>query len=103
MRKFRDDLYLNTGFENLTESTVLEELYDFAEKLKNEKNSEFCACWICLADVAAIVLNETKPYYCSNFIDKTESKDYLDKFKSEVQQKIVKAFKIVKKNPHHNK
>ena len=101
MRKFRDTLYTNTGLENLTENLVFQELYEFSQKVENTPNPEFCVCSICLADVAAIVLNELKPYYCSNFIDKDKNKDYYKKHKSEVQRKIVKAFDMVKKNPHH--
>lgn len=101
MRKFKDDLYTNAGLENLIENIVLQELYDTAQTLKNKQSKEFCVCWICLADVAAIVLNESKPYYCSNFIDKGENNDYLIKFRAEVHDRIIKAFETVKKNPHH--
>jgi competence protein ComFB len=101
MRKFRDDLYTNAGLENLTENIVLQELYDFAEKIRNTHSKEICICWICLADVAAIVLNESKPHYCSNFLDKSENNDHLIKLRSEISEKIVKAFETVKKNPHH--
>ncbi len=101
MREFRDYLYSNAGLENLAENLVLQELYDFAQKVENSKDSDFCVCYICLADVAAIVLNEIKPYYCSNFIDKSKNKDYSSNYKSEVQQKIAEAFELVKKNPHH--
>ncbi|WP_010248968.1 late competence development ComFB family protein [Acetivibrio cellulolyticus] len=103
MREFRDNLYTKAGLENLAENLVLQELYDFSKKIEQTQNSEFCVCSICLADVAAIVLNDLKPYYCSNFIDKDKNSDYFSKYKSEVQQKILKAFEMVKKNPHHEK
>lgn len=103
MRELRDTLYSSAGLENLTENLVLQEIYNFSQKVKNATNPQFCICNICLADVAAIVLNELKPYYCSNFIDKDKYKDYYKKHKTEVQRKIVKAFDMVKKNPHHAK
>ncbi len=103
MREFKEYLYTNAGLENLTENLVFQELYDFSQKVSKLNTSEFCNCSICLADVAAIVLNDLKPYYCSNFLDKDKSKEYYLKYKSEVQQKILKAFDLVKKNPHHQK
>lgn len=101
MRELRHTLYSSAGFENFTENLVFEELDDFIQKAKNKSPQQFCLCNICLADVAAIVLNELKPYYCSNFIDKNKYKDYHKKHKLEVQREIVKAFDIVKQNPHH--
>lgn len=101
MKELRDALQTSAGLENLTENLVFEELHNFVQKVKNMSNSEFCVCSICLADVAAIVLNDLKPYYCSNFIDKGRSKDYYQKHRSEVQRKIVEAFDMVKKAPHH--
>jgi len=103
MRELRDKLYSTTGLENLTENLVFQELYNFSHKMKTSTKPQFCVCDICLADVAAIVLNELKPYYCSNFIDKDKHKNYYEKNKEEVQRKIIKAFDIVKKNPHHGK
>lgn len=101
MKELRDALQISAGLENLTENLVFQELHNFIQKVKNTPNSKFCVCSICLADVAAIVLNDLKAYYCSNFIDKDKSKDYYKKHRSEVQTKIVKAFDMVKKNPHH--
>lgn len=101
MKELRDTLQISAGLENLTENLVFQELNDFIEKIKNTPDSQFCICNICLADVAAIVLNDLKPQYCSNFIDKHKSKDYYIKHRLEVRKKIVKAFDMVKKNPHH--
>lgn len=101
MKEFREHLHTHAGLENLAENLVFQELYDFSQKIGNPHNSEFCACSICLADVAAIVLNDLKPYYCSNFLDKNRSNEYYSKYKAEIQQKILDAFALVKKNPHH--
>ncbi|HOV26686.1 MAG TPA: late competence development ComFB family protein [Pseudobacteroides sp.] len=100
-KNFRDDLYTYAGLENFTENIVLQELYDFAENTENTRGKGFCDCWICLADVAAIVLNDLKPNYLSNFIDKNEKSEYFTKLRTEVKERIVEAFKMVKKNPHH--
>ena len=101
MKEFRENLYTNAGLENLVENLVIQELYNFTQMVKHTQNSKFCVCYICLADVAAIVLNELKPYYCSNFIDKNKKIDYFSKNKAEIQQKIIEAFEMVIKNPHH--
>ncbi|NLL05414.1 MAG: late competence development ComFB family protein [Clostridiaceae bacterium] len=101
MRELRYKLYSSAGFENLTENLVFDELDDFIQKAKNKSSQQFCFCNICLADVAAIVLNELESFYCSNFIDKNKYQDYYKKHKIEVQRKIVKAFDLVKQNPHH--
>jgi len=101
MREFREYLYSHAGLENLAENLVFQELYDFSQKFAKAHDPEFCNCSICLSDVAAIVLNDLKPYYCSNFMDKEKSNEYYSKYKAEVQQKILKAFELVKKNPHH--
>lgn len=101
MKELKDILQISAGLENLTENLVFQELHNFIEKIKNTPNSQFCICNICLADVAAIVLNDIKPQYCSNFIDKDKSKDYYEKHRLEVQRKIVQAFDTVKLNPHH--
>lgn len=103
MRELKEILYANAGLENLTENLVFQELYDLSQKLNKQKNSEFCTCNICLADVAAIVLNDMKHYYYSNFLDKGKSEEYYLKNRTEVQQKILKALDLVKKNPHHQK
>jgi len=102
MDDFKEILY-NAGLENSAENLVLEELSDYVEKIKNEPNSQFCFCSICLADVAAIVLNALKPSYSSNFIDKDKRLKYYSKYRPQVQRKIIEAFGIVKKNPHHGK
>lgn len=101
MKELRDKLQISAGLENLTENLVFQELNNFIEKIKNTPDSQLCICSICLADVAAIVLNDLKPQYCSNFIDKDKSKDYYNKHRLEVREKIAKAFDMVKKNPHH--
>lgn len=101
MKKFRDDLYTYAGFENITENIVLEELDYFINDNENMKSKEFCKCWICVADVAAIILNELKPDYCSNFIDKDQKNDYSEKLRKQVFELIIKAFEKVQKNPHH--
>ncbi len=102
VKNFKEDLYTYAGLENLTENTVLSELYNYVQDTKETTDGELCNCWICLADVAAIVLNGLKPYYCSNFIDKDKSNEYIGRLKSEVRESIIKAFETVKKNPHHN-
>ena len=101
MIDLRHTLYSSAGLENLTEDLVFAELDNFIQKAKKMSSHQFCFCNICLADVAAIVLNELKPYYCSNFIDKDKYKDNHKKHKIEVQEKIVKAFDMVMQNPHH--
>ncbi|HPT91150.1 MAG TPA: late competence development ComFB family protein [Acetivibrio sp.] len=102
MSELRDILY-NAGLENSAENLVFQELSDYVEKVKNETNPPFCVCSICLADVAAIVLNDLKPSYSSNFIDKDKRFEYYSKYRSQVQRKIIEAFEVVKKNPHHGK
>ncbi|KNY29421.1 late competence development ComFB family protein [Pseudobacteroides cellulosolvens] len=101
MKNFKDNLYTYAGLENLTENIVLQELYYFVENTQNTRGKGFCDCWICLADVAAIILNDIKPNYCSNFIDKDENSEYFTKLRTEVHERIIKAFEMVKKNPHH--
>ncbi|MDQ2088144.1 late competence development ComFB family protein [Herbivorax sp. ANBcel31] len=54
-----------------------------------------------MADVAAIVLNELKPNYCSNFMDKNVNNEYFTSLRTRVGKMVERAFKIVKKNPHH--
>lgn len=103
MNNLKDYLYTTTGLENLAEELVFQELYDFTQKAKIMPDNDLCICCICLADIAAIVLNELPPFYCSNFIDKDKNMNYYTKYKSEVQQKIIAAIDIVKKNPHHEK
>lgn len=98
MRDLRDTLSISAGLENLTENLVFQELHDFIE---DSSNCQLCICSICLADVAAIVLNESTPYYCSNFIDKETHKNYYQTHQAEIREKIAKAFDIVMKNPHH--
>ena len=103
MNNLKDYLYATTGLENLAEELVFQELYDFTQKAKIMPDNDLCICCICLADIAAIVLNELPPFYCSNFIDKDKNMDYSAKYRLEVQEKIFKAFEKVKKTPHHAK
>ncbi|HHX18730.1 MAG TPA: late competence development ComFB family protein [Clostridium sp.] len=102
MSEFKDNLYIRAGFENLTENIVLEELERFTKDTEEMKKKGYCKCWICLADVAAIVLNQLKPNYCSNFIDKNKNNEYFTNLRIEVGEMIDNAFETVKKNPHHN-
>lgn len=101
MSEFRDILYTHAGFENLTENVVLKELEEYIQDTENMERRGFCKCWICLADVAAIVLNQLKPCYCSNFIDKDENNEYFINLRIKLKEMIQKAFETVKKNPHH--
>lgn len=103
MNNLKDYLYTNAGLENLAENLVFQELHDYIQTAKNNPDNDFCFCSICLADIAAIVLNGLPPFYCSNFIDKDKNMNYYAKYRLEVQQKIIKAFDKVKKNPHHKK
>jgi competence protein ComFB len=103
MNNLKDYLYETTGLENLAEKLVFQELYDFTQNAKTMPDNDLCFCCICLADIASIVLNELPPFYCSNFIDKDNNVNYYAKYKSEVQEKIIKAFEKVKKAPHHAK
>lgn len=102
MGEFKDNLYTRAGFENLTENIVLEVLEKFTKDTEEMGKKEYCKCWICLADVAAIVLNQLKPNYCSNFIDKDVNNEYFTNLRTKVVEMIDKAFEVVKKNPHHN-
>ncbi|MDQ2087886.1 late competence development ComFB family protein [Herbivorax sp. ANBcel31] len=101
MSELKDSLYTHAGLENLTENIVLKELEEFIKDTENMQKNGYCKCWICLADVAAIVLNELKPNYCSNFMDKNVNNEYFTNLRTRVGKMIERAFKIVKKNPHH--
>lgn len=102
MSEFKDNLYTRAGLENLTENIVLNELEEYIEDTENMEKNGYCKCWICLADVAAIVLNQLKPFYCSNFIDKDVNNEYFINLRIKAGEMIRKAFETVKKNPHHN-
>lgn len=101
MGRLKDSLYTRAGFENLTENVVLEALEEYIKDTEKMKENEYCKCWICLADVAAIVLNELKPNYRSNFMDKDINNEYFINLKIKIGEMMDKAFELVKKNPHH--
>lgn len=101
MSGLKDALYTHAGLENLTENVVLNELEQYIKDTEKMKEKGYCKCWICLADVAAIVLNDLKPNYCSNFMDKDTNNEYFENLKIKAADMIDKAFEIVKKNPHH--
>jgi len=101
MKKSIEDLYTHAGLENITERIVIKELYDFVQSVENSAEPKFCTCWICQADVAAIILNDIKPFYCSNFIDKNKNEEALRLKTPDIRERIVKAFEIIKESPHH--
>ncbi|NMB33786.1 MAG: late competence development ComFB family protein [Clostridium sp.] len=100
MNKLREKLYY-AGLENISENLVFRELNDYVKEIKKEIVPKFCTCSICLADVAAIVLNGLKTNYCTNFMDKGRNKQYRSTYIAKVRRKIAEAFHIVNENPHH--
>lgn len=104
MRELRTELFIRSGLENITENIVMEELEKMFEKIESGEITKYCECWICLSDVAAIVLNDLKPWYFNNYVDKHSAKntEMISKLEKDIPIKIVEAYERVLKNPHHN-
>lgn len=69
----------------------------------DEEKVNFCRCKLCIQDIAAIALNNLRPKYSSNKIERNYMKHQNYRYNSsdEVKNEVYRAIDLVNKRPHH--
>lgn len=65
---------------------------------------DICRCKDCMLDVAAIALNNLKPYYRVFLVRPVHcDSEFIEARLRKVEEEVRKAIEIVRLRPHHNK
>ena len=92
------DEYDFENLENAAENLILDEL----EKQLKE-NPPACVCQDCVLDIAALALNNVKPYYRVSLLGKLYANSAsMTSYGKEVKKAVREAIKKISSNPAHD-
>ncbi|MBN2050105.1 MAG: late competence development ComFB family protein [Spirochaetales bacterium] len=85
---------------NETERLVIEQL---ERQLAEEEMRNICKCQDCILDMAALALNNLKPYYRVSLIGTLYAHSLDDSaYSKEVEKAVRSAIRKISKNPSHD-
>ena len=94
------ELFYTEDLENKMEELVFMELRNVID----EEKVNFCRCKLCIQDIAAIALNNLRPKYSSNKIERNYMKHQKrvdTTLQMRVKNEVYRAIDLVNKRPHH--
>jgi len=94
------ELFYTDDLENEMEELVFMELRNVID----EDKVNFCRCKLCVQDIAAIALNNLRPKYSSNKVERNYNR-YKRKLNPQLQlrvkNEVYRAIELVNNRPHH--
>ena len=94
------ELFYTDDLENEMEELVFMELRNVID----EDKVNFCRCKLCVQDIAAIALNNLRPKYSSNKVERNYNR-YRRKLNPQLQlrvkNEVYRAIELVNNRPHH--
>ena len=94
------ELFYTEDLENEMDELVFMELRNVID----EEKVNFCRCKLCIQDIAAIALNNLRPKYSSNKIERNYMKHQKrvdTTLQMRVKNEVYRAIDLVNKRPHH--
>ena len=94
------ELFYTEDLENEMDELVFMELRNVID----EEKVNFCRCKLCIQDIAAIALNNLRPKYSSNKIERNYMKHQKrvdTTLQMRVKNEVYRAIYLVNKRPHH--
>ena len=86
------------NLENAAEKLVLDEL-----EVQLEEDPPVCTCQDCVLDIAALALNNVKPYYRVSLLGKLYADSaHMTSYGEEVKKAVREAIEKISANPAHD-